>query len=168
MCLLHYLDTWGRRRGFSVGAAHFNHRLRPAADRDEEFVRDWCAGRGIPFFAGSGDVRSLAEEQGLTLEEGGRKLRYDFLRETAEREGFSAVLTAHHTADNAETMLLNLIRGTGPRASAASRRSGASSCGPSWTWGVRSWRPTPPLTASPMWRTRPTPTRTPPPGTCCG
>lgn len=113
MCLLHYLDTWGRRHGFSVGAAHFNHRLRPAADRDEDFVRDWCAGRSIPFYAGSGQVRGLAENLGLSLEEAGRKLRYDFLRKTAEREGFSAVLTAHHTGDNAETMLLNLIRGTG-------------------------------------------------------
>lgn len=115
MCLLHYLDTWGRRHGFSVGAAHFNHRLRPAADQDEDFVRDWCAGRSIPFYAGSGQVRGLAENLGLSLEEAGRKLRYDFLRETAEREGFSAVLTAHHAGDNAETMLLNLIRGTGPR-----------------------------------------------------
>ena len=113
MCLLHYLDTWGRRHGFSVGAAHFNHRLRPAADRDEDFVRDWCAGRSIPFYAGSGQVRGLAENLGLSLEEAGRKLRYDFLRETAEREGFDAVLTAHHAGDNAETMLLNLIRGTG-------------------------------------------------------
>ena len=113
MCLLHYLDTWGRRHGFSVGAAHFNHRLRPAADRDEDFVRDWCAGRSIPFYAGSGQVRGLAENLGLSLEEAGRKLRYDFLRKTAEREGFSAVLTAHHAGDNAETMLLNLIRGTG-------------------------------------------------------
>lgn len=115
MCLLHYLDTWGRRHGFSVGAAHFNHRLRPAADRDEDFVRDWCAGRSIPFYAGSGQVRGLAENLGLSLEEAGRKLRYDFLRKTAEREGFSAVLTAHHAGDNAETMLLNLIRGTGLR-----------------------------------------------------
>lgn len=113
MCLLHYLHTWGRRHGFSVGAAHFNHRLRPAADRDEDFVRDWCAGRSIPFYAGSGQVRGLAENLGLSLEEAGRKLRYDFLRKTAEREGFSAVLTAHHAGDNAETMLLNLIRGTG-------------------------------------------------------
>lgn len=113
MCLLHYLDTWGRRHGFSVGAAHFNHRLRPAADRDEDFVRDWCAGRSIPFYAGSGQVRGLAENLGLSLEEAGRKLRYDFLRKTAKREGFSAVLTAHHAGDNAETMLLNLIRGTG-------------------------------------------------------
>ena len=113
MCLLHYLDTWGRRHGFSVGAAHFNHRLRPAANRDEDFVRDWCAGRSIPFYAGSGQVRGLAENLGLSLEEAGRKLRYDFLRKTAEREGFSAVLTAHHAGDNAETMLLNLIRGTG-------------------------------------------------------
>ena len=54
MCLLHYLDTWGRRHGFSVGAAHFNHRLRPAADRDEDFVRDSrCVILGTPTYFAS-------------------------------------------------------------------------------------------------------------------
>ena len=113
MCLLHFLDTWGRSHGFLPAAAHFNHQLRPAADRDEAFVRDWCAQRGIPVFTGSGDVRALAEEADLTLEEAGRKLRYAFLEKTAEEEGFDAILTAHHADDNAETVLLNLIRGTG-------------------------------------------------------
>lgn len=113
MCLLHFLDTWGRGHGFVPAAAHFNHRLRAAADRDEAFVRDWCAGRNILFFSGSGDVRALAEKEGLSQEAAGRKLRYAFLEETAEREGFDAVLTAHHADDNAETVLLNLIRGTG-------------------------------------------------------
>ena len=115
MCLLDFLDTWGRANGFSAAAAHFNHHLRDGADRDEIFVRDWCADRGIPFFAGSGHVLSLAERERLSLEEAARKLRYAFLEETAEREGFDAILTAHHADDNAETVLLNLIRGAGIR-----------------------------------------------------
>ena len=114
MCLLHFLHTRGP--GFTVLAAHFNHRLRgAAADRDEAFVRDWCAGAGIPCFCGSGDVRELAEREGLSVEEAARTLRYAFLEETAEREGCAAILTAHHADDNAETMLLNLLRGTGIR-----------------------------------------------------
>ena len=116
MCLLHFLHTWGRTRNFTVLAAHFNHRLREkSADRDEAFVRHWCAAEGIPFFSGSGDVRELAAEEGLSVEEAARKLRYAFLEETAAREGCAAILTAHHADDNAETMLLNLLRGTGIR-----------------------------------------------------
>ena len=111
MCLLDFLC---RQKGFSVTAAHFNHHLRgEAADRDEAFVRDWCAGHGVPFVSGGGDTRALAEQERLTVEEAARKLRYAFLEETAKVGGFDAILTAHHADDNAETMLLNLIRGTG-------------------------------------------------------
>ena len=111
MCLLDYM---ARQRGFSVAAAHFNHRLRGAeADRDEAFVRDYCAKHGIPFVSGSGDVRSFSEKEGLSIEEAARRLRYDFLKETAEENGADAILTAHHADDNAETVLLSLIRGTG-------------------------------------------------------
>ena len=73
MCLLDFMT---RQPGFSVGAAHFNHCLRGAeADRDEEFVRDFCAKRRIPFVSGSGDTRSLAEREGLSTEEAARRLR---------------------------------------------------------------------------------------------
>lgn len=115
MCLLHFLDTWGRSHGFAIAAAHFHHRLRNAADRDQQFVEDWCAARSLPCFTGSGDTRALAETEGLSLEEAARKLRYEFLKATAQREGFDAILTAHHADDNAETVLLNLVRGTGLR-----------------------------------------------------
>ena len=111
MCLLDYM---ARQRGFSVAAAHFNHQLRGAeADRDESFVRDYCAARGVPFVSGSGDTRALAEREGLSMEEAARRLRYAFLKETAAERGCDAILTAHHADDNAETMLLNLLRGTG-------------------------------------------------------
>lgn len=116
MCLLHFMHTWGRENGFSPAAAHFNHRLRGGdADRDERFVRDWCAEAEIPYFSGSGDVRALAAREGLCLEEAARKLRYAFLEQTARCGGFPFLLTAHHADDNAETLLLNLIRGTGLR-----------------------------------------------------
>lgn len=114
MCLLHLLYTWGAERGFFVTAAHFNHQLRGAeADRDEQFVRAYCAGHGIPFVAGRGDTRALARERGLSEEEAARDLRYAFLERTAEEGGCAFLLTAHHADDNAETVLLNLLRGTG-------------------------------------------------------
>ena len=76
------------------------------SDRDGDFVRDWCAGRDIPFVSGSGDVRGLAEREGLSLEEAARKLRYDFLRQEAEKLGqHIKIYTAHHADDNAETIL---------------------------------------------------------------
>ena len=111
MCLLDFMT---RQPGFSVGAAHFNHRLREAeADRDEEFVRDHCGKRRIPFVSGSGDTRLLAEKEDLSIEEAARRLRYEFLNKAAEDGGYDAILTAHHADDNAETVLLNLVRGTG-------------------------------------------------------
>ena len=114
MCLLHLLTGWGAERGFRVTAAHFNHRLRgAAADRDERFVREYCREHGVPFVSGSGDTQALAANEGKSMEEAGRILRYAFLRSAADQAGCPWILTAHHADDNAETMLLNLIRGTG-------------------------------------------------------
>ena len=114
MCLLEMTVRQGQKQGRRVAAAHFNHQLRGAeADRDEAFVRDWCAAREIPFFAGRGDVRAFAEKTGRTVEEAARQLRYEFLEKIRRREGFGCILTAHHADDSAETMLLNLLRGTG-------------------------------------------------------
>ena len=112
MCLLHFLLA---RPGFAVAAAHFHHQLRgPSADRDQRFVEDWCRGRGVPCFTGTGDTRACAAERGMSVEEAARELRYAFLERTAAAEGFcDGILTAHHADDNAETMLLNLVRGTG-------------------------------------------------------
>ena len=114
MCLLHLLSTWGRDHGLTVTAAHFNHQLRGAnADRDASFVRGWCAGHGVSFILGTGDTRALAARDHLTEEEAARDLRYAFLERTAAEENCGWILTAHHADDSAETMLLNLIRGTG-------------------------------------------------------
>lgn len=116
MCLLHLLTTWGRERGLLVTAAHFNHQLRGAeSDRDEAFVRDWCAAHQVPFVSGHGDVRVLAAERGLSLEEAAREARYAFLTEQKKLQSCAFILTAHHADDNAETLLLNLLRGTGLR-----------------------------------------------------
>ena len=116
MCLLHLLATWGRERNLNVAAAHFNHQLRGAeSDRDERFVRDWCGAHEIPFVSGRGDVRALAARKRLSLEEAAREARYAFLNQQKTALGCRCVLTAHHADDNAETMLLNLLRGTGLR-----------------------------------------------------
>ena len=108
MCLLYFL----REQGYDVSCAHFNHRLRGAeADEDERFVRAWCEARGIPFYAGSGNVRASARESGQSIEEAARTMRHAFLRQTADALSAQLAL-AHHADDNAETVLLNLVRGT--------------------------------------------------------
>lgn len=122
MCLLHMLDAWCRGRGGRVAAAHFNHQLRQTADRDEAFVREICRRWSIPLTVGRGDVRAFARREGLSTEEAARTLRYAFLRQAAEAEGCGRVCTAHHADDNAETVLLNLLRGTGLKGLAGMER----------------------------------------------
>lgn len=116
MCLLHLAVSWGTGEGYTVLAAHFNHQLRGEnADRDEQFVRDYCEARNLPFLCGRGDTRALAEADRLSIEEAARRLRYRYLEDTALGVRADWILTAHHADDNAETMLLNLCRGTGLR-----------------------------------------------------
>lgn len=113
MCLLHILCALGGKLGFSVAAAHFNHCLRGASsDGDEAFVRDWCQRQNIPFYTARGDVAAHARANGQSIEEAARALRYGFLEETADRIGASRIAVAHNADDNAETVLLNLSRGT--------------------------------------------------------
>lgn len=99
--------------GYTVHAAHYNHGLRPTADRDEEFVRQWCADHAIPLTVGQGNVKAHAAESGLGIEDAARKLRYAFLEQAAAEHSCDFIATGHHAGDNAETVLMNLIRGCG-------------------------------------------------------
>lgn len=114
MYLLCRLLEGGRRYGWTVHAAHYNHNLRPTAARDEAFVRAWCGEQGVPLTVGSGDVAGEAARRGTGLEETARDLRYAFLEQTAWEQD-ALIATGHHAGDNAETVLLNLIRGCGLR-----------------------------------------------------
>lgn len=110
MYLLHRLYTMG----YPVAAAHFNHGLRGAeADRDEEFVRRFCEENGIPFLSERADVAAFAEREHMGIEEAARMLRYAFLERAADALSAAVVATAHTADDNAETLLMHLIRGTG-------------------------------------------------------
>ena len=113
MAMLHILSMLAEEGGFRIAAAHFNHRLRPTADRDEDFVRNWCRERDIPLACGAGDVKAFAAREGLGVEDAARKLRYTFLETAARDMGAERITTAHHREDNAETVLLHLLRGAG-------------------------------------------------------
>lgn len=116
MCLLHLMKENADKMGITVIAAHFNHKLRGnEADRDEAFVSSWCEENGIVFISGQGDVRGYAEKEHLSIEEAARALRYEFLENAAESLGCSKIATAHNADDNAETLILNLSRGSGAK-----------------------------------------------------
>lgn len=113
MALLHVLLELAQREGFAVAAAHYNHHLRESAARDEALVRKHCASLGLPFFSGGGDVKGYAKTQGTSIEDAARTMRYAFLQDTAKECGADYIATAHHRQDNAETLLLHLLRGSG-------------------------------------------------------
>ena len=114
MCLLHLLHSNAAALEIAVCAASFDHRLRgESSRRDCEFVAGWCAERGIDCVLGGGDVRQYAEQTGTGIEEAARGCRYAFLESAAEELGCGLIATAHNADDNAETMLLNLTRGSG-------------------------------------------------------
>lgn len=112
VCLLSVLQKLKTLLACEITAVHVNHGLRgEEADRDEAFCRSFCEERGIPFRAVRVDVNGLVREKGLSVEEAARNLRYAALRKEAGEDGIIAV--AHHAGDQAETILLNLLRGTG-------------------------------------------------------
>jgi tRNA(Ile)-lysidine synthase len=105
------------RVGFRVvAAAHFNHGLRgSASDEDEAFCRQLAAELGLEWSAGRGDARRFAAESRTSLEDACRRLRYGFLARAAADLGASRVATGHTADDQAETVLLQMLRGAGPR-----------------------------------------------------
>ena len=105
MALLWSLYLLKEEWDLTVEAAHFNHHLRgEESDRDEAFVRDFCEGYGIPLYVGSAEVKPGKKG----LEAAAREARYAFLRTLPGK-----IATAHTADDNAETILLHLVRGTG-------------------------------------------------------
>lgn len=98
----------------NVFAAHLNHGLRGAeADADEAFCGEYAASLGIPFYAEHADVRAYAEARKLSEETAAREVRYAFLNRIADACGASCIAVAHHADDQAETVLMHLLRGSG-------------------------------------------------------
>ncbi|KAA6337326.1 tRNA(Ile)-lysidine synthase, partial [termite gut metagenome] len=100
--------------GYDCEATHCNFCLRgEESDRDEAFVRELCRELHIPLHVTSFETSQYAKEKHVSIEMAARELRYNWFAEIKETSGASAIAVAHHKDDNAETLLLNLIRGTG-------------------------------------------------------
>ena len=102
--------------GMVLSVVHFNHKLRQAdAELDEEFVCALARTQGLEFHTGSGDVRTYAASHHLSVEAAARKLRYEFFETVMSEKGLNRIATAHTLDDQAETVLLRVVRGAGTR-----------------------------------------------------
>jgi tRNA(Ile)-lysidine synthase len=97
----------------SLVVAHLNHGWRAEAADEADFVRETAVARNIPCYIEETDVVDLARTAGLSLEEAGRNARYDFLARLAKQVGAKVIAVGHHADDQAETVLMHLLRGSG-------------------------------------------------------
>ena len=100
--------------GYDIHAAHCNFHLRgDESNRDEEFCKDLCKIHNIPFHFTHFDTREYAELHKISIEMAARNLRYSYFEQLRQAISANGILVAHHKNDNVETLLLNLVRGTG-------------------------------------------------------
>ncbi|MCE5209335.1 MAG: tRNA lysidine(34) synthetase TilS [Chloroflexi bacterium] len=110
LALFHILKSIG----YTVIPAHFDHLLRPGSTRDAETLEDMLSKMGYPLVRGTENVGDFASSQGLNIEEAARILRYRFLFDQARQYNAQAVVTAHTADDQVETVLMHILRGSGP------------------------------------------------------
>jgi len=114
LCLLHALWRLREELGFDMRAAHAEHGLRgDASIGDAEFVGDFCIQHGIPLTIGSLDLSTHKRRSGESIQSIARHARYQFLEETAKKHSANCIATAHTQDDQIETVLVNILRGTG-------------------------------------------------------
>jgi len=113
LALLHALHALKRPLRLDLRAAHFDHRLRRESRADADFVRGFAESIGVPAIEGGGDVDAFRRARRLSLEDAARRLRYEFLAKAASETGADAVVLGHTADDQAETVLMRILRGTG-------------------------------------------------------
>ena len=98
---------------FEMVVCHVNHMIREEAIQDEEYVLEFCKKHNIECFVKRIDVENKAKQNRIGTEEAGRIVRYEFFNEILEKTESNKIATAHTSNDNAETVLMNIIRGSG-------------------------------------------------------
>lgn len=114
MALLYILNEIKKEFEFSLHVAHVNHLIRgEEADLDQEYVREACEKLHLPFYLKRIEIKEYAKKHKLTEEEAGREIRYEFFNSILKKVGKGKIAVAHNKNDQAETLLMRFIRGTG-------------------------------------------------------
>lgn len=113
ICLLHLLNNLTNTLKITIYVAHINHSIREVADMETKYVQDFCKKIGVECFVKKEDILNLAKKQKKGTEEVGRQVRYSFFDEVLEKTNSNKIATAHNSNDRAETVILNILRGSG-------------------------------------------------------
>ena len=115
MAMFYILKEFSQKMNFEIVVSHIHHGIRKEATADEQYVEKWCKKLGVPFFVLHSKVEELAKAQKLGVEETGRKVRYEFFNQVVEKVGANKIAIAHNKNDNAETIIMNILRGSGSK-----------------------------------------------------
>ena len=113
ICLLHILNELKQELNFKIYVAHINHMIREEADLETEYVKEFCNKIEVDCFVKRIDVVKIATELKKGTEETGRQVRYEFFNEILEKTNSNKIATAHNNNDKAETIIMNILRGSG-------------------------------------------------------
>ena len=117
ICMLNILNDIKNDRNlhmkFDIIVAHVNHMIREEAIDDQKFVENFCKKINVTFYAKSIDVQKIANNNKIGTEEAGRNARYDFFDEILKKTGANKIAIAHNKNDKVETMIMNILRGSG-------------------------------------------------------
>lgn len=113
MAMLHLLLEYKSQLDFNIFIAHVNHGVREEAKLDQEFTKEYAEKLNLPFYTINVDMDGYAKEKKITSEEAGRILRYGFFKEILKEIGGGKIAVAHNLNDQAETILMRIMRGTG-------------------------------------------------------
>ncbi len=112
--LLHLLKKYSKKLKIFLGALHINHLLRgKEADMDEKFCKELCKELSVQFYSVRKNIKAVASKEKISTEEAGRKVRYKEFEKFLVKGGYTKITTAHNSDENSETVLLNLIKGSG-------------------------------------------------------
>ncbi len=115
VALLHFLDHLKSKYRIRLTAAHLDHGIRSEASEERAFCKNLCQKMKIKLHSKKMNIGRSAEKEKLTVEEAGRKARYEYFQYLCERFGYTRIATGHHSDDSVETILFNIARGSGLR-----------------------------------------------------
>lgn len=113
ICLLYILNELKSELNFKLCVAHINHMIRKEADDETKYVEEFCKKLDIDVFIKKADILKIAKKEKKGTEETGRNIRYEFFDEIAKKKGANKIATAHNNNDKIETIVMNILRGSG-------------------------------------------------------